>query len=115
MTTPTLKLPLALVQPGMKLGEPAKLESGMVALAAGAELGEATLAKLRGMGVKAVGVVPQGEWLVELSNDPVCKTESRRLVHMFRHFGTDPWMRKVRGVLLVTKALAAHSEAGGRE
>lgn len=103
-------IPLTLARPGMKLAKAITKANGMPVIAAGVELTDAVLDKLRGMGVEKIHVIGDA---VAASQNPSERVQ--RLDRLFRRLEDDAFMRKIKLYLREYFTIRAAAEAAQQQ
>jgi len=113
------KIPLQLARADMVLSKPVTRENGMVLVAAGTVLTEGLISKLDNMGVELI--VVEGDSLETGGgcSEEVLARKRERLDQLFRNFGDDAYMQRVKQMVseyyVRQCALAAAAQAARGE
>lgn len=108
------KIPLTLARPGMKLARSVERDGSITVAAKGLELTEALIGRLENMKVERVVVEGNPVDLDGVAGGAVFAERLERLDHLFRNYGDDPWMRKVKAFLHHYFKLKAAGTGTGR-
>lgn len=93
------KIPLKLAKPGMKLARAVSRQDGLTVVAEGVELTQALIDRLEGMDIDRVVVAGNPVDLGSSGGGTAYDERLARLDHLFRRYGEDQWMLKVKGFL----------------
>lgn len=112
------KIPLKLAQPGFTLAKAVKREDGITVVAEGVELTQALMDRLQSMDIDRVVVKGTPVDLGEGGGGTAYDKRLERLDHLFRAYGSDQWMHKVKAFLgryFQLKAAAQAAELAAME
>lgn len=112
------KIPLKLAEPGFKLAKAVQREDGITVVAEGVELTEALLQRLESMDIERLVVKGNPVDLGEAGGGTAYDKRLERLDHLFRVYGSDQWMLKVKAFLgryFELKAAAQAAELAAEE
>jgi hypothetical protein len=90
------KIPINLAAPGMKLAKAVTKENGMTIMAEGMELTDSLIARLDGMNIERITVQGHPVELGGTGAGTHWGERLDRLDHLFRRYGEDKWMVRVR-------------------
>ena len=90
------KIPLDLARAGMKLGKAVTKENGMTIMAEGMELTESLIARLENMKVDRITVQGHPVDMGGAGSGTVYAERMERLEVLFRRYGGDKWMMRVK-------------------
>ncbi len=90
------KIPLNLARAGMVLARPVERDNGITVAAKGLELTDSLIQRLENMKVERIVVDGNPVDLDGAAGGAVFTERLERLDHLFRNYGSDPWMRKVK-------------------
>ena len=93
------KIPLSLARAGMKLARPVERGGGITVAAKGLELTDVLIGRLENMKIERIVVEGNPVDLEGAAGGAVFSERLERLDHLFRNYGDDPWMRKVKAFL----------------
>lgn len=112
------KIPLALAKAGMVLARSVVRENGITVVAEGYALTDSLIQRLEGMKIERI-VVKGNPLRMEGGGSTAYDQRLERLDHLFRAYGKDQWMRKVKAFLAnyfrLKAAAQAAAEAAERE
>ncbi|MDD3312965.1 hypothetical protein [Pseudodesulfovibrio sp.] len=90
------KIPIDLARPGMKLARAVTRENGMTIMAEGMELTESLISRLENMKVDRITVQGNPVDMGGAGAGTVYAERIKRLDHLFRRYGGDKWMMRVK-------------------
>jgi len=90
------KIPIDLAQPGMKLARAVTKENGMTIMAEGMELTESLISRLENMKVDRITVQGNPVDMGGAGSGTVYAERIKRLDNLFRRYGEDKWMMRVK-------------------
>jgi len=90
------KIPINLAAPGMKLAKAVTRENGMTIMAEGMELTDSLIARLEGMNIERITVQGHPVEMGGAGAGTHWGERLDRLDHLFRRYGEDKWMVRVR-------------------
>jgi len=90
------KIPIDLARPGMKLARAVAKENGMTIMAEGMELTESLISRLENMNVDRITVQGNPVDMGGAGSGTVYAERINRLDHLFRRYGADKWMMRVK-------------------
>jgi len=90
------KIPIDLAGPGMKLAKPVTKENGMTVMAEGMELTESLIVRLKNMNIERITVQGNPVDMGGVGSGTVYAERLERLDHLFRRYGDDKWMMRVK-------------------
>lgn len=105
------KIPVRLAKPGMTLAKPILRDNGLVLMAEGTELTEALLGRLPGMNIETVVVKGSPLNMEGMGGSSAYAKRAERLGHLFRKYGDDPFMMKLKSRLQQYFQLKAAAQA----
>lgn len=90
------KIPLNLAKPGMKLARPVVKDGGITVMAEGMELTAALVSRLESMKIDKIVVQGNPVDIGGAGGGTAFDERLKRMDHLFRHYGQDKWMSRVR-------------------
>lgn len=90
------KIPIDLARPGMKLARPVLKDGGMIIMAEGMELTESLIARLDNMKIDRITVQGHPVDMGGAGSGTKYAERMERLDVLFRRYGQDKWMVRVR-------------------
>ncbi|MDC0335628.1 hypothetical protein OAN24_01850 [Pseudodesulfovibrio sp.] len=91
------KIPLDLAAAGMKLAKPVVKENGMTVMAEGMELTDSLISRLKTMEVGRITVQGNPVDMDGAGSGTQFAERKERLEVLFRRYGADKWMQRVKG------------------